>query len=116
MIPEPAEQFETTEDVELITDGGSLLVVGDDRSTVEHFLRDNGLFERSRALGRYARGPALRSSAEALRTVADVVAESGMWMWVKLTPESAVAIKKFGLTESGVPGVRYANGGNPWVH
>jgi hypothetical protein len=109
MSPEPAEDAEPTEEVELISDGENLMVVGDNRRAVEHFLRAKGLLEKSRKFGSNTLAPALRSSAEIAKTVAEIVADSALW--VKLTPDSAEAIKEFGLTESGVPGVAYAMAG-----
>ncbi|CAN7244731.1 hypothetical protein LJR078_001060 [Arthrobacter sp. LjRoot78] len=109
MSVDDAEESEATEEVELISDGEHLLVVGDDRRAVESFLRTKGLLERARDISLQQLGPALRSSAELVKTVSETVANSGLW--VKLTPESAEAIKEFGLTDSGVPGVAYAMAG-----
>lgn len=109
MSVDPAEESEATDEVELISDGEHLLVLGADRGAVESFLRTKGLLERARDISLHQLGPALRSSAELVTTVSEAVANSGLW--VKLTPESAEAIKEFGLTESGVPGVAYAMAG-----
>jgi hypothetical protein len=101
--------LEPTERVELVSDGENLLVVGEDRRSVEAFLRARGLLEKAREVGRHQLVPALRSSADALKTISDAVAESSLWL--KVTPESADAIKEFGLTDSSVPGVAYAMAG-----
>ncbi|MFC4604401.1 hypothetical protein [Rhodococcus kronopolitis] len=53
--------------------------------------------------------PALRSSADLAKTVSDSTSEWSMWL--KQTPESAQAIKEYGLTESGVTGVAWAMAG-----
>lgn len=109
-MDEDAEgELEPTERVELVSDGENLLVIGQDRRSVEAFLQANGLLEKARELGRHQLVPALRSSADVLKTVSDAVAESSLWL--KVTPESAEAIKEFGLTDSSVPGVAYAMAG-----
>lgn len=100
---------ELTDTVELISDGESLLVLGDDRRSVERFLQSKGLLEQAHQLGRRQLVPALRSSAEAVKTISDAVAESSLWL--KITPESAEAIEEFGLTDSGVSGVAWAIAG-----
>ncbi|WP_224025862.1 hypothetical protein [Arthrobacter sp. NicSoilC5] len=105
----PEEEPETGDEVELISDGENLLVVGDKQHAVESFLRTKGLLERAREISLQELGPALRSSAGLLQTVSEAVTNSGLW--VKITPESADAIKEFGLTDSGVPGVAYAMAG-----
>jgi hypothetical protein len=109
MCPEPEEESETPEEVELISDGENLLVIGDDRRAVEQFLRARGLLERAREFTSQSLVPVLRSSAEIFSTVSEAVANSGLW--VKLTPEAAEDMKEFGLTDSGVPGVAYAMAG-----
>ncbi|CEI47064.1 Putative uncharacterized protein [Propionibacterium freudenreichii] len=103
------DKVELTDEVELVSDGENLLVVGEDRRSVESFLRAKGLLEAAREIGRHVLVPALRSSAGALKTVSDAFAESSLWL--KVTPESAEAIKEFGLVDSGVPGVTYAVAG-----
>lgn len=109
-MDEDAEgELEPTERVELVSDGENLLVLSEDRRSVEAFLQAKGLLDRARELGRHQLVPALRSSADVLRTVSDAVAESSLWL--KVTPESAEAIKEFGLTDSVVPGVAYAMAG-----
>lgn len=109
MCPEPEEESEMPGEVELISDGENLLVIGDDRRTVEQFLRARGLLGKAREFTSQSLGPVLRSSAEIFSTVSGSVANSGLW--VKLTPESAEDMKEFGLTDSGVPGVAYAVAG-----
>ncbi len=103
------DELEPTDAVELISDGENLLVLGEDRRSVEGFLRSKGLLEKARLIGRHQLVPALRSSADVVKTVSDAVAESSLWL--KITPESAEAIKEYGLTDSGVPGIAYAMAG-----
>lgn len=103
------DEHELTDSVELISDGENLLVLGEDRRSVEGFLRSKGLLEQARNLARHQLVPALRSSADALKTVSDAVAESSLWL--KITPETAEAIKEHGLTDSGVPGIAWAMAG-----
>jgi hypothetical protein len=107
--PEVDDDPEKVADVELVTDGEHLLVIGDSRHDVENFLRSRGLLERAHAFGSRQLSPALRASAEMACRLSEAAAESGLW--VKLTPESAQSIKEFGLTESGVPGVAHAMAG-----
>lgn len=109
MSAEPPEEPETTDEVELISDGENLLVSGNNRRAVEQFMRAKGLLAKSRDFGSERLSPALRSSAELFKTASEVVADSALWL--KITPESADAIKEFGLTDSGVPGVAYAMAG-----
>lgn len=99
---------EATDEVELISDGESLLVVGEGRS-VERFLRSKGLLERAQALGSAQLAGAVRSSAAFVETLSRAASESALWL--KITPESADAIAEFGLTDTTVPGVSYAMAG-----
>ncbi|MGW9020464.1 hypothetical protein ACWGOE_03150 [Leucobacter chromiiresistens] len=108
---QPEDLHEPADEVELIRDRENLLVVGSSRRAVEGFLRSAGLLERAKGVTSRQLVPMLRSAAELTHTVADAVAESGLW--VKLTEESAEAIKEFGLTETEVPGVAYAMAGRP---
>lgn len=106
-VPEPEDdQPDATSEVELVTDGEILLVAGPNKRAVEAFLRSKGLLERARALGAHQLAPMLRSASELTATVADKVAESGLW--VKLTPESAEDIAAYGLIETDVPGIAHA--------
>lgn len=107
----PGDELEPTETdaVELISDGENLLVLGESRLSVEAFLRSKGLLEKARQLSRHQLAPALRSSADLVKTISEAVAESSLWL--KITPESARAIDEYGLTDSGIPGVAYAVAG-----
>lgn len=97
------------DEVELVRDGENLLVVGSSNGAVESFMRSTGLLGRAKKITSRQFVPMLRSVAEVTHTVADTVAESVRW--VKLTDESAAAIKEFGLIETDVPGVSYAVAG-----
>lgn len=99
------------DEVELVRDGENLLIVGSSRGVVEGFLRSSGLLDRPKEITSQQLASMLRSAAEITHTLADTVAESALW--VKLTEESAEAIKEFGLTETEVPGVAYAMAGRP---
>lgn len=114
MSEEPDEREDLpgqADEVELIRDGENLLIVGSSRRAVERFMRSAGLLERAKEITSRQLVPMLRSAAEITHAVADAVAESALW--VKLTEESAEAIKEFGLTETEVPGVAYAMAGRP---
>ncbi|GAA3664437.1 hypothetical protein [Microbacterium marinilacus] len=108
---EPEDRRAPADEVELIRDGQNLLVVGSNRGAVERFMGSAGLLERAKEITSRQFVPMLRSAAEITHTLADTVAESALW--VKLTEESAEAIKEFGLTETEVPGVAYAMAGRP---
>lgn len=105
------EQRASSDDVELVSDGEHLLVVGNDRIAVEGFMRSTGLLEHAREIGARQLVPMLRSAAQVTQTAAQTISESGLW--VKLTEQSAAAIKDYGLTETDVPGVAYAMAGRP---
>lgn len=98
-----------SDEVELVTDGENLLVVGRDENGAAAFLRSKGLLKHARRLGARELGPMLRSMSEVTSSAAEAVAASGLW--VKLTPESAEAIADYGLTETDVPGVAHAMAG-----
>jgi hypothetical protein len=87
-------------EIQLISDGDGLAVIGS-ATDVEHFLTSEGLVSKDLGLNR------LKSVAEAGSAVAqagsDIAASSGRW--VKLTPESARAIKKYGLRENSKTGL-----------
>ncbi len=92
-------------EIELFSDGDGLAVIGAEAAT-KHFLDDLGLWSASRDLGLHRLGPLLRAGAAAAKAGSEVAANSGRWL--KLTPESAQAIKDFGLTDTRTPGISYA--------
>lgn len=108
---QPDDDCAMADEVELIKDGENLLIIGNSRGAVESFLRSSDLLDRAKEIASQQFVPILRSAAEITHTLADTVAESALW--VKLTEESAEAIKKFGLTETEIPGVAYAMAGRP---
>jgi len=95
--------------VELVSDGENLLVVGQHRGDVESFLKSEGILAVARRLPMDRLVPLLRSSAELVKTASESIADSARWL--KITPESAEAIKEYGLTDSGTPGISYAMAG-----
>lgn len=83
MSEEPADSAnapELTDEVELILDGGNLLVVGSSKRAVETYMRSAGFLEGAREITSRQLVPMLRSAAETTRTIADTVAESGLWI------------------------------------
>lgn len=92
--------------VELISDGEGLAVLGRPED-VERFLLDSGL-ERLEPKGLDVRrlGSVLGTGGAGVRVGADLVANSGRW--VKLTAESAEAVKRHGLMPTTTPGVSHA--------
>ncbi|MBS1906188.1 MAG: hypothetical protein JST33_06390 [Actinobacteria bacterium] len=109
---EPAEEApESAEEAELIiSDGENLLIVSSDRSSVERSMRSRGLLDRAQTISAQQLAPMLRAAAKAGQTISETIAESGLW--VKLTEDSATAKAKYGLIDSGVPGVSYAMAGD----
>jgi len=91
-------------EVQLISDGDGLAVIGNP-TDVERFLDSEGLSSKDLGLPRL--GDALLNAGVALAQAGfESVANSGRW--VKLTKESAEAVKKFGLIQSKTPGVSHA--------
>ncbi|MGW3767929.1 hypothetical protein [Actinomadura verrucosospora] len=88
------------EEIQLISDGDGLAVIGDP-TTVEHFLASEGL--PSKDLGLQRLGSALNTGAAVAQAGSEIAANSGRW--VKLTKESAQAINKYGLRESKKSGL-----------
>lgn len=109
LVPNDSEQ-EFDHEVEWVSDFENMLVLGRSRQDVEGYLQSQGLLGRAVAFGKEKLVPGLRASSEMVQKLSESAAESGMW--VKLTPESLEAIKEFGLTESGVPGVVHAMAGS----
>ncbi len=82
-------------EIQLISDGDGLAVIGNP-TDVERFLLSEGL--QSRDLGLQRLESVLSTGAVAAQAGSEIAANSGRW--VKLTEESALAIKKFGLREN----------------
>ena len=88
------------DEIQLINDGDGLAVIGD-RSAVDRFLSSEGL--ESKDLGLLRLGPTLGKAAGVAEMGSQIAANSGRW--VKLTEESAQAIKKYGLMKSSQTGL-----------
>ncbi|MCA1224317.1 hypothetical protein LCE31_39555 [Streptomyces sp. 8L] len=82
-------------EIQLISDEDGLTVVGNE-ADVERFLVSEGL--PSKDLGRKRFKSIFATGASAAQAGAEVSANSARW--VKLTPESAKAVKKFGLRKT----------------
>ena len=93
-------------EVELISDGEGLVVVGEP-SAVERFIESAGLEHGPSS----RRGAAFSAAASLAQAGSEVAANSGRWM--KLTKESAQAVKQYGLTPTKTPGVSHAMVGHP---
>jgi hypothetical protein len=87
-------------EIQLISDGDGLAVIGDP-TAVERFLVSEGLPSKDLELHRLR--PALRHAAGVAQAGSEAAANSGRW--VKLTEESAQAIKKYGLMKSSKTGL-----------
>ncbi|MFP3459809.1 hypothetical protein R5O87_03030 [Arthrobacter globiformis] len=87
-------------EIQLISDGDGLAVIGDP-AAVERFLVSEGL--PSKDLGLQRLGTALGSAVGVTQLGSEIAANSGRW--VKLTEESAQAIKKYGLMKSSKTGL-----------
>ncbi|GAB7068267.1 hypothetical protein H7J06_17570 [Mycobacterium hodleri] len=97
--------------IELVTDGDGLAVIGDS-ADVERFLLDQGLSTApSKELDVRRLSSFAGTSGTAVRVGSDVAANSGRW--VKLTAESAQAVKQYGLMATKTPGVSHAMIGKP---
>lgn len=95
------------DEIELISDGDGLAVIGSP-DAVERFMSSSGLSFDDRSLSRSATFSIGSSVAQA---GSDIAANSGRWL--KLTDESAEAVKKFGLMKTDTPGVSHAMIGQP---
>jgi hypothetical protein len=87
-------------EIQLISDGDALAVIGDPVA-VEGFLVAEGL--PSEDLGLPRLGAVLRAGAALAQAGSEIAANSGRW--VKLTPESAQRVKKYGLRKSSETGL-----------
>ena len=95
-------------EIQLISDGEGLAVIGNP-TDVERFLASEGLSSNDRGLP--GLGAAFSAGASVAQAGSEIAANSGRW--VKLTGESAQAVKKYGLMESKTPGVSHAMVGKP---
>jgi rRNA processing protein Krr1/Pno1 len=99
---EPLQELTMDNEIQLVSDGEGLAVIGDP-ADVERFLVSEGLLSSSKDLGLQRLGPVLSTGAGVAQAGSEIAANSGRW--VKLTEESAQAIKKFGLRESSKTGL-----------
>jgi len=95
----------TDDEVELISDGDGLAVIGE-AMAVERFIADVGLSSNA---GSARLGAAFSAGASVAQTGSAIASNSGRW--VKLTEESAQAVKDFKFTPTETPGVSYAMAG-----
>jgi hypothetical protein len=91
------------DDIQLISDGDGLAVIGSPMA-VEGFLVSEGLSSKDLGLPRL--GSTLSAAAGAAQAGSEIAASSGRW--VKLTPQSAQALKKYALMKGSRPGVSRA--------
>ena len=98
-------------EIELVRDGDGLVAIGAP-ADVERFFLSVGLdLAPSRELDLHRFWSFLGTGAAAVQIGADIAANSGRW--VKLTAESADAVKELGLMATKTPGVSHAMIGNP---
>jgi hypothetical protein len=102
-ITGPAAELAMGSEIQLISDGDGLAVIGDP-DDVERFLVAEGL--PSRDLGLPRLGSVLRAGSAAAQAGSEFAANSGRW--VKLTKESAEALKKYPMMKGSRPGVSRA--------
>jgi hypothetical protein len=95
-------------EIQLFSDGDGVAVIGNP-TDVEDFLVSEGLSSKDLELPRL--GAAFSAGAATAQAGSEIAANSGRW--VKLTKESAQAVKKYGLTKTKTPGVNHAMVGKP---
>lgn len=95
-------------EIQLISDGGGLAVIGDS-TAVERFLASEGLASKELGIPRLSK--IVGASAAAAQAGSEIGAHAGRW--VKLTPESAAKVKALGLMPTKTPGVSHAMIGKP---
>jgi len=97
--------------IELVEDGDGLAIIGNE-ADLDQFLVSAKLDDaEAKKLPLHRVWSALTTAGAAAQVGSDVAANSGRW--VKLTAESAEAIKTYGLMPTKVPGVSHAMVGNP---
>lgn len=98
-------------EIELVSDGDGLAVIGN-TSDVERFFLHSGLDALpARNLDLHKLWSASGTAGAAVQIGAGIAANSGRW--VKLTAESADAVRKYGLMATKTPGVSHAMIGQP---
>ncbi len=91
------------DEIQLISDGDGLAVIGDP-AAVERFLAAEGLPSRDLRVPRLR--AALSTGAAVAQAGSEIAANSGRW--VKMTKESAQAVKKYGLMKNSTTGLSRA--------
>jgi hypothetical protein len=98
-------------EIQLVSDSDGLAVIGN-ATDVERFLLDQGLDRvPSKDLDQRHHGSLLGTGGAAAKVGSELAENSGRW--VKLTAESARAVKKYGLMPTKTPGVSHAMTGKP---
>lgn len=98
-------------ELQLLTDGAGLAVIGNP-TDVERFILDHDLDRvPSKELDLPRLGSLLGTGGAAAKVGSQLVENSGRW--VKLTKESAEAVKQYGLMATKTPGVSHAMIGKP---
>lgn len=100
-----------TDEIQLVSDGDGLAVIGRDAAAVQRFLRRAGLWTDSKELDLHRLRPAIALGAEVVKEAAEFASHAGRW--VKLTEESARLVQEHGLMESKTEGVRHLMVGTP---
>jgi len=98
-------------EIQLISDRDGMAVIGNP-TDVERFLHDQGLDRTpSKDLDMRRVAPLLGSGGAAVQVGSELAADSGRW--VKLTKDSAEAVRRCGLVPTKTPGVSHAMIGKP---
>ena len=98
-------------EIELVSDGDGLAALGAS-ADVERFFLATGLDQApTREINLHRLWSFSGTGAAAAQVGADIAANSGRW--VKLTAESAEAVKKYGLMPTKSPGISHAMIGDP---
>ncbi len=98
-------------EIELVRDEDGISVLGN-AADVERFMTSSGLDRlASRDLNLHKLWSVATTAGAAGQVGADIAANSGRW--VKLTADSAAAVKAYGLMPTKVPGVAHAMIGKP---
>jgi hypothetical protein len=98
-------------EIQLVSYSDGLAVIGDS-TDVERFLLDQGLDRTpSKDLDLRRLGPLLGTGGAAAKVGSELAENSGRW--VKLTKESAEAVRKYKLIPTKTPGVSHAMIGKP---
>ncbi|SDT34594.1 hypothetical protein SAMN04488543_3861 [Friedmanniella luteola] len=98
-------------EIEMVSDGDGVAIIGN-TSDVERFFLHSGLDKvPSKDLDLHKLWSASGTAGAAVQIGADLAANSGRW--VKLTAESAEAVRRYGLMATKTPGVSHAMIGQP---